>query len=86
VKIVVDYDDDAERERLEPRNPGAFPLTFSHVDDFVLCGTRTPGAPVMHKHGNAFALIRHAVVVVEDLRLTIQAQLLKEAVSGRTDP
>ena len=85
MKITVDYDDDAERKRLESLNAGVFPLAFQHVDEFVLCGTRTPGVPVMHRHGNPSTLIRHAVVLTEDLRIAIMQQLVKAASNGKSD-
>jgi hypothetical protein len=87
VKIVIDYDDDAERKRLEAFNePGTFPLVFEHVDDFVLCGIRSPGAAVQHVHGNPYDLITQTAALSERLRTTITQLLMKEAASGREDP
>jgi hypothetical protein len=84
VKITIDYDDDAERKRLEPLNPGKFPLTYEHLADFVICGTRTPGAVVEHRHGDPAVLVGHAAALTEHLRTGITEQIVKSSRLQRT--
>ena len=85
MKIVIDYDDDAERKRLEPLNAGVFPLTIGDLAEFVICGTRSPGVPVVHRHGDPAILIRQTAMLTEDLRLAIMDRYWKAIACGCSD-
>jgi len=71
MQIIIDYGSEEERRRLEPLNKGVFPLVIENLSEFVVCGTRQAGAPVVHRHGNPTTLILQTVMLTEQLRTAI---------------